>query len=424
MKIAIVGGGITGLTAAHELGKRGHAVTVYEQGSTLGGLAHGFTKKNWKWHLEFAYHHLFTNDLAIRSLATNLGLEKKLLFTRSLSANYYKGSIIPLDGPLHLLKFPDIPMNEKLRTGMLLAFFKFGPYIKWLETITARSFVTTIGGKKAWDILWDSLFHGKFNKYKYKVNASWFWARIKKRTPSLGYFQGGFQVLISALEKSIRKSGGSIRLNTAVSSIKRDQKGQLSIGSAQFDQVLITTPTPIAKGLLPATLEMRKYLKPLSTIPHLHAQTLILETDKPVLQNVYWLNVTDKKSPFVAMVAHTNMINKKYYGGNHITYIGNYLPLNHRYLKLSPKQLLDEFLPYIQKINPALKKKNVLRTFSFVGQFAQPVHQLNYSQKIPLINTPLPGVYLANMDFIHPWDRGTNYAVELGQSVVKEMMTK
>ena len=42
MNIAIIGGGLTGLTAAYELLKYGHQVTVFEKEKTLGGLAGGF----------------------------------------------------------------------------------------------------------------------------------------------------------------------------------------------------------------------------------------------------------------------------------------------------------------------------------------------------------------------------------------------
>ena len=42
MRIGIVGAGITGLTAAYELGKAGHSVTVFEKDTFAGGLASGF----------------------------------------------------------------------------------------------------------------------------------------------------------------------------------------------------------------------------------------------------------------------------------------------------------------------------------------------------------------------------------------------
>jgi len=42
VRVGIVGGGLAGLTAAYELGKRGHEVTVFEREAALGGQAATF----------------------------------------------------------------------------------------------------------------------------------------------------------------------------------------------------------------------------------------------------------------------------------------------------------------------------------------------------------------------------------------------
>ena len=38
------------------------------------------------------------------------------------------------------------------------------------------------------------------------------------------------------------------------------------------------------------------------------------------------------------------------------------------------------------------------------------------------MTTPLPHVYLANIEQVYPWDRGTNYAVELGEKVAHQIL--
>jgi hypothetical protein len=38
------------------------------------------------------------------------------------------------------------------------------------------------------------------------------------------------------------------------------------------------------------------------------------------------------------------------------------------------------------------------------------------------IRTPLPGLYLASMSQVYPWDRGTNYAVEMGRRTARMLM--
>jgi protoporphyrinogen oxidase len=432
MRIAVIGGGLTGLTAAYELSKNGHQVTVFEKEPVLGGLAHGFQPKNWEWPLEFAYHHYFTNDNVLIKLAREIGLGDKFHIARPITSTYYNGKINQLDSPLNLLKFNQIPFIDRIRTGALLAYCKVNPFWKPLEKITAEKFIQKYGGVAGWKTIWEPLLYGKFNYYADKVAASWFWARIKKRTTSLGYFLGGFQILINQMEKNIIKHGGIIYTDFEIESIiKSGKTGMFQIkpaGNNQqparnashsdaggFDRVLLTTPTPVANKLV--NIPKFYFLAPLA-IPHLWAQTLILETDIPILDKIYWLNISDRSFPFLAVVAHTNFMDKSHYGGHHITYFGNYFPDNHPYLKMDKNELLKIFFPFIKKINPNLKSNiENLKSFLFTVPFAQPVHELNYSKRVPNMKTPVPGLFLANMDSIYPWDRGTNYAVELGQKV-------
>lgn len=400
MNIAVIGAGFTGLSAAYELGKRGHKVTVFEKEKHLSGLAYGFRQSNWDWYVEGGYHHWFTNDNAMFGLIKELGLSKKIIIKRPITANYWNGKIYQFDSPMHLLRFPGLSMIDKLRTGALLAFLKANPFWKPLESITAKEFFLRFGGRNAWKILWEPLMVGKFGTYADSVAASWLWARIKKRTPRLAYIEGGFHTVVEALEKAIKKQGGTIKTHIELKALPKG-----------FDKILLTVPTPVAKKFIDLQVD---------DIPHLHAQTLILETKEPILKDTYWLNVTDRSFPFLAVVAHTNFMDKKYYGGNHITYFGNYLPQDHPYLSMTKEQLLKTFLPFIQRIS-LNSKLSILNSFLFVGPFAQPVHQLHYSKIAPKLSPLTSHLFLANLDSIYPWDRGTNYAVELGKKVADLM---
>lgn len=391
MRVAIVGGGFTGLTAAYELGKIGHQVSLFERDDHLGGLAYGFRAPHWDWYLEGAYHHLFTNDDAIISLCNELHVP--LIIKRPITANFYKGKMYQFDSPKHLLQFPYLSLQDKLRTGALAAFCKAYPFWRTLEGTTAKNFAISLGGKHGWKTIWEPLMNAKFGDLADTVAASWLWARIHKRTPSLAYIEGGFQTLVNALTKAIKKQGGKVYTHHEFKKL-----------NSQFDKTLLTIPTPIAAKLIPEL--------PNTPIPHLHAQVLILETKEPILKDVYWLSITDPTYPFLAVVQHTNFMDKKYYGGNHLTYIGNYLPQGHPYLLMTKEQLLKKFMPFIKRLT--MNDLRLTNSYLFIGPFAQPVHQINYSQIAPKFETPIPGVYLANMDSIYPWDRGTNYAVELG----------
>lgn len=400
MKIGVIGGGIAGLTAAFKLSQKDHQVVVFEKENYLGGLAAGFKKKDWSWHLEHFFHHLFTTDSAAKKLFTELGLKQKLFFQSPKTSIYLKGKISQFNSPLSLLNFPFFSWPQKIRTGLATGYLKTTNNWQALEKTIACHWLKKFYGQKVYQLLWEPLLAGKFGQQKDKISMAWFWARIKKRSTRLGYLEGGFQILIDKLAEAIKQSGGQIFLNHEVKNLKELRKN--------FDKVIITTPT-------------EKFFK--TKLPKMIGSlSLILELkEKFLTDNTYWLNINDANFPFVAVVEHTNLVSPKYYGGHHLAYVGGYYPQNHRYFKMNKNQILKEFLPYLKKINPNLSPITYHLSRNL---YAQPIVPINYSQLIPSFKTPISGVLLANMQMVYPWDRGINYAIELGEKVADEVAKK
>ena len=397
MKIAIVGAGFTGLTAAYYLSKGGHEVVIFEKEACAGGLAAGFKENNWQWSLEYFFHHLFTSDTQVRELITELGLSQKLFYRRAKTSIFYQGTISQFDSPGSLLRFPCLSFGDRLRAGLVTFGLKTLPFSQSFEKITASSWLTRFYGQKAYAVLWQPLLESKFGDKSDKISLAWFYARIKKRSTKLGYLEGGFQVLIDKLVEEIKRAGGEIRLNYPI-------KGRVSPENLSVDKVLFATPPlpflPIDKELP----EMRGAL------------SLVLVLKKPFLTDgTYWLNINEKGFPFVAVVEHTNFIDQKYYGGSHVLYVGGYYPQNHKFFQMTKEEIFEIFQPYLKKINSGFNMLYVICYMLQVNRFAQPIIPINYSKIIPPMKTSFPNVFLANMQMIHPWDRGVNYAIELGK---------
>jgi len=275
-------------------------------------------------------------------------------------------------------------------------------------------------GKQVYEQMWQPLVIGKFGPYYKDVNMAWMWARLKARTTTLGTFKGGFQAFADSFAEILRDAGVEIRLGTRIESIRREQD-RLAVGSEKFDKVLVTTSPILMAKLCPELPE--SYLKGLLELKSMGAVVMVLSLKHQLSeQGYYWYSLPkDDGFPFLALVEHTNFVSPEHFGGDRIVYAGDYLEQGHEYFSLSDDELLERFAPAFKRINPNFELDWVKKTWVFKTNYAQPVPLINHSKNIPSIETPVEGLYFASMSQVYPWDRGTNFAVEIGRKAAKLM---
>jgi protoporphyrinogen oxidase len=135
------------------------------------------------------------------------------------------------------------------------------------------------------------------------------------------------------------------------------------------------------------------------------------------------MNNGDDSLPFGGLIEQTNFVPPSYYKGRRLMYISRYLDIDNPVYHFNVEQGMDFFLPHLKKVNPHFSRDWVQRAHLFRYPYAQPVIRTHYSEILPDFRTPIEGVYVANLSQIYPEDRGTNYAVRLGNRVT-EMIEK
>jgi len=443
MRIGIIGGGVAGLTAAYELSKKGHEVAVFEKEMELGGQASTFPIEGTR--LEKFYHHLFMSDHHIVRLINELGLSPRMRWIDSKVGLFHGDKVYDFVTPLDLLRFTPLSLPNRLWAGLISLYLQRQTNWQKYEGITARDWLRKHAGKSVYDTIWEPLLRSKFGDSYAEVSMTWFWGKMRLRFGSrpkgmqkekLGYMEGSFQLLIDELEKRIKEMGGEVYTNAPVERVVveggratglklKAQSSKLKapgehptrnskLKTQNFDVIIATVPSFAFTEMVPELPP--DYKRKLRRVKYQSALCLVLKMKRP-LSHIYWMNISDPTIPFVAAIEHTNYMPTEVYNGKHILYLSNYLPLDSLLLSLSKDELLQEYLPHVQRINPEFDLDWVEESWLFRDDAGQPIITCHYSQEIPAHQTPIKGLYLANTTQIYPEDRGMNYSVHLGQKI-------
>jgi len=455
VRIAVLGAGVAGLTAAHRLGRAGHRVDVYERWPGLGGQAATLDAGDGA-RLERYYHHLFTSDGHIQALYAELGMPEAIEWRPSSVAFFARGALHPFTTPLDLLRFPPLSPAARVRLGAaVVALQRFAGDPSPFERVTARAWIERWMGREAWEEVWGPLLRGKFGARADDIAMVWLWSKLRlrrsirgedARQERLGYPRDSWEALFDALAHSVEGAGGRVLTDRPAASVARaGEGGRLRVtagrpdsfrrghdprafdradASEDYDAVLATVPNDVFERLLDPGLAAdvgEAYLGRLRSVEYFTALCLLLEVERPV-SRFYWTNVADRALPFVGLIEHTNFIEPARYGGRRFLYVANYLPHGHPLLELDADALLASYEPGLRAVNPAFSRGWVRHAWRFAEPAAQPIVTVGYAERLPPLRTPARGLLLANTTQVYPEDRGTNYAVRLGGAAARALL--
>ena len=234
MRIAVLGAGVAGLTAARRLALGGHAVDVFERWPGLGGQAATLDVGGGH-RLERYYHHLFTSDRHIAHLYDEVGLPDELEWRDSSNAFFVDGRQWPFTSPVDLLRFKPLSPLGRVRMGAaVVAVQRFGRRQEPFEQLTAADWIRRYMGQGAWDHVWGPLLRGKFGDRAEDIAMVWLWSKLtlrrqlegeEARGEKLGYPRSSWERLLERVAEDVCGHGGRVLLDRPAARLARADGG-------------------------------------------------------------------------------------------------------------------------------------------------------------------------------------------------------
>ncbi len=273
-RVAIVGGGLAGLSAAVRLAEAGAACTLFEKRPYLGGRVSSFRDPETGQVLDNGPHLLVGAYRATRQFLKRIGSADKIYFQRTLRVSYFDGQrgwtelkAAPLPAPLHLLgalaKFRFLTLKE--RTAVLKALVKLRrlPESSSLDAVSLAQWLSEAGQSPAARLFfWDVLALATLNAPPEKVSLLNFQRVLaraffsEKENARLGWATRTFdQVFAQPAEDFLLRKGAHVRKNFPVSGLRLDgNRIKTLVGKGgrfeDFGAVILALPPAQTQALL------------------------------------------------------------------------------------------------------------------------------------------------------------------------------
>ena len=429
--IAVLGGGLLGLTIARRLAQQGHRVTVFEAADCLGGLASAWRLGPAVW--DRYYHVTLLSDGHLRGLLDELGLDRELRWVAAKTGFYADGRLHSLSSAWEFLRFPPLGLWSKLRLGATIWYASKLRRWEPLEAIPVADWLRRWSGRTTCEKIWLPLLRAKLGENYRQTNAAFIWATIARmyaarraglKQELFGYVPGGYAKVLARFADELARQQVEIRLGKAAqrSGIPRTGPGLRPLrggdggtvrpGRAHAAGALVPRLCP---GLEQAEADRFAGVKYLGVV----CASLLL---KRPLAEYYITNITDPRMPFTAVIEMSALVDREQFGGHALVYLPKYLAADSPDFALPDDVLRERWLAGLEMMYPHFDRGDIVAFQVARTRLVMPIPTLGYSRTLPPVQTSLPGVYAVNSAHIVNGTLNVNETVKLAERFVAQFL--
>ena len=411
MSVAILGGGIMGLSLGYCLARQGVAVEIFEASPVLGGLAGPLVLEDGV-AIDRFYHAILSSDSHLLGLFDELGLADQFRCRETRMGFYHQGRAYSMNNLVEFLRFPPLGWIDRFRLGLTILYARRVRDWRSLEAVGVEQWLIRLGGRRTYENIWRPLLKAKFDGGFDDTPATYIWSRLVRMTSTrrgasqkelAGHLIGGYATLMQAMARSIEAAGGQVHLQSPVQQIVIEQgraRGIILNGERRsFEAVVATMQAPIFRRLIPdASPEYRSYL---GQTEYLGIVCPLLVLDRP-LTDFWTLNITDDRVPFTGVIETTAYIDPRYVGGHHLVYLPKYTAPGSPWQTMPDEEIRSIWLKSLTEMFPDFDPRSIRYFLVHRERYVEPLHRLNSAHLIPDVQTPVKDLFLVTTAQIYP----------------------
>jgi protoporphyrinogen oxidase len=411
VNIAILGGGIMGVSLGYYLARQGARVEIFEASPVLGGLAGPLVLEDGA-SVDRFYHAILSSDRHLAGLSAELGIAGQLRFKETRMGFYYRGGVYSMNNVIEFFRFPPLGWIDRFRLGLTVLAAQWVRDWRSLEGVSVEDWLVRWGGRRTFENIWRPLLKAKFDGGFEHTPATYIWSRLVRMKSTrggasqkemAGHLIGGYASLMRAMAERIEAAGSAIHLRAPVQEIviEGGRAAGLRLGGEvrRFDAVVATVQVPIFCRLIPGAGPA--YLDHLKQTEYLGIICPLLVLDRPL--SGYWtLNITDDRVPFTGIIETTAYIDPQYTSGHHLVYLPKYTLPGSDWQKKPDAEIRDIWLRSLEMMFPGFDRRWVRYFLVHRERYVEPLHGLNAAHQIPAVRTPVEDLYLATTAQIYP----------------------